>query len=142
MGDSVFLAFRRTTSCVVVYNFVDVVGRKPKPAPPPLALPAFEGKEIYLKDWRKKLRKSQEWVAAQIGSDKGTLSEIENKEGAEGVKTRSRWIYAYASALGLSIEQLLRHPDAQPSLPELVDRASPRLQQIVRDLIEHDSTRQ
>lgn len=118
-----------------MYSFPDVVARKPrKPTSPAVSEAHAEG-EIFLRAWRKKLRKSLEWVAAEIGTDKGTLSEIETKIGPEGIEARGRWLYKYSRALGVSTEQLLRHPDAEPTISDIVVNAPPELQRVIRELV-------
>lgn len=82
---------------------------------------------MYLRAWRKKFRKTLQWMAEAIGSDIGTLSEVETRPGPEGVKGRGRWMHAYSKALGIDPNKLLRHPDAPPTTIEIIAEAPPEL---------------
>lgn len=118
------MAFDGTTRGDGVYSVPGVVARKPKnPAPAPEVL---EG-EVYLRAWRKKFRKTLQWMAEAMGSDIGTLSEVETRPGPEGVEGRGRWMYKYSKALGITPDKLLRHPDAPPTMIERIAEAPPEL---------------
>lgn len=130
--NNALLAFDRKTSGAAVYNFPGVVAQKPKKAalqPEPL-----EG-EVYLRAWRKKHRKTLQWMAETIGSDIGTLSEVETRRGAKGVKGRGRWLYDYSRALGISPEKLTKHPDAPLTTIERIAEAPPELLQNIERLV-------
>lgn len=115
-----------------MYSLSGVVAKKPKaPAPPP---EPPEG-EVFLREWRKKYRKSLQWVADEIGSDIGTLSEIERLDGPEAPKARGRWAFSYAKALGISPEMMLRHPDAPPTTRERIANAPAELLPILESII-------
>lgn len=66
----------------------------------------------YVKEWRHKLKLSQEQVAERLGTNKGQFSKLERGKTKDGQRLNDDWIAAIAEAYGIEPADLLRDPDA------------------------------
>lgn len=85
---------------------------------------------LYFLEWRKKKGLTQEQVAARLDSDKGSISMMERGK----KRATDKKIFAFAEALGISPEQLFRHPDA-PTIDDLLRDTSAETREHIRGLV-------
>lgn len=86
---------------------------------------------LFLKEWRDKLKLSQEQIAARLETDKGTISKLERGR----QKVTDDWLFGLAWAMGVEPERLFRHPDA-PSLDDLIRGAPDNLKKQIFQVVE------
>ncbi len=79
-------------------------------------------RRLFIREWREKKERTQEWLADAIGSTKSTISKYER--GALRLETGVMGDIAFA--LGISEEDLFRHPDT-PSVDALLRGAHPHV---------------
>src|SRR3990167_868561 len=73
--------------------------------------------EMFIVEWRELMGKTQEWLAAEIGVDKSTISRYET--GTRIPKPTE--LFKIAKALEIKIIDLFRHPDV-PSIDGAIGR--------------------
>lgn len=80
-------------------------------------------------------------MAERLGTDKGTLQRQEKAAELLGQdrdkSVQLKWAAGYAWVLGITIDQLQRLPDEQPTTTELVAAAPPEIQEHIRALVAH-----
>lgn len=76
--------------------------------------------KIFLAEWREKLGLTQKQVGERLGTSDVTVSRWETGERRPDLNV----IAAYAEALGVDFNSLLRHPD-QPSADDLLRNQPP-----------------
>lgn len=86
---------------------------------------------LFLKEWREAKGLTQQQIADRIGTDTGQVSRVETGKR----KANQSWVFGYASALGITPEQLYRPPGA-PSLDDMVRNAPESLRRQIFVVVE------